>query len=118
MTRTMRRCLALALLAHASTACGARTGFDLDDASSGTAAGDASESASGGGSTAGVFCALQVGPVSSCVAPVSDGPVQQCDAVFRHCVNVGGQWGCCNGDANNNGAGGSCRFVGGCEISR
>ncbi len=115
-----RRSALFALATYVLAGCGARTGFDTDvsrepadsDASESTDS-DASESS---GSVDGVFCAINVGPVPSCDVPASDGAVQRCNATFRHCVNAGGQWGCCNGESNNNGAGGSCLFpIGFCQ---
>ena len=105
-----RLAAAAAVVMH-TTACGARTGFD--EGSDQGRAGPAGASGSPGASQSqedGVFCAFHVGPVASCDVPPADGPVQQCTPAFGHCIDVGGQWGCCNSASNNNGAGGSCSF--------
>jgi hypothetical protein len=93
--------------------CGARTGLYVDEGPLDRAnGGDGGESSEGTGAGGGPFCALHMGPVSTCQLPASDGAVQQCDATFSHCVNVDGQWGCCTSESGNNGSGGSCRFAG------
>jgi hypothetical protein len=121
--RAMRRLSSLVLLAAAMphlTGCGARTGFDvgLDEGAQGPSDASTSPRATvSPNEDEGVLCAFHVGPVSSCNVPVTDGPVQRCGPPFGHCIDVGGQWGCCNSPSNNNGAGGSCSFPSGipCE---
>jgi hypothetical protein len=101
------------------TGCGARTGLEVGDLPFDRASGDdggepgeGTGSSGGGSSGGGPFCALHVGPIPTCHAPASDGPVAQCDPPVNHCVNVDGQWGCCTSDSDNNGPGGVCSFPG------
>jgi hypothetical protein len=90
--------------------CGARTGFDGGDVPPGVTDADGGSPGDGVTLQQGVFCAFRVGRVPSCDVPASDGSVRRCGAPFVHCVNVGGTWGCCGAESNNNGAGGSCLF--------
>ena len=113
----MRRACPLVLVACVPvnvTGCGARTGLEVGDlpfdGASGDDGGEPGEGPARG--AVGSFCALNVGPIPTCNAPASDGPVLQCNAIFTHCVNVSGQWGCCTSESGNNGAGGSCAFAG------
>jgi hypothetical protein len=118
--------LATALLAF-SVGCGARTGFeiagsdghggaDADSHDSGVADGGA-DGASGedgmGNGTA--YCAINVGPVSSCDAGAGAESVQLCSGVFSVCADEFPElgWGCCN--PNPPGGRAECVYNGGCN---
>jgi len=92
--------------------CGTRTGLLLDtDPNAKNGEGDgvqggadaALDDAGDPDVDAGVHCALNVGPVSSCDAGASAGPVQLCSGKYAACVRVfepdsgvpWGDWGCC-----------------------
>jgi hypothetical protein len=106
--------LSAAIACAALGGCGTRTGLLLDDGANGqsgegdgtegadAALGDAGD-AGAADVDAGVHCALNIGPVSSCDAGASGGPVQLCTGKFAACVRVFqpdsgvpvGDWGCC-----------------------
>jgi hypothetical protein len=103
---------AAALAAVVLWGCGTRTGLLVPEQGAqgeGDSLGDASSDASDAADAAeepvfsGVRCSLYSGPVDSCDASASAGPVQDCTGDYSVCVRVFapgsgvpyGQWGCC-----------------------
>jgi len=91
----------LATLLGAS-ACGDRTGLLTSEADSERDGGGVfdADGVSDGDDAAGdgILCSLNDGPVNSCDAGPSAGPVQRCDVFFPVCTNTefpGQGWGCC-----------------------
>jgi hypothetical protein len=93
-------------------ACGSRTNLEPVEgegppfAEAGDSPGDAVEEATdqGGGYP---YCDPRLGPIPASEVPEGSF-ISRCDRDFPHCVEVGGQWGCCHGPGPYIGPTGSC----------
>jgi hypothetical protein len=97
--------------ATGSLGCGSRTGLET----LGTA-GDPSGESPDGGTSSGGSGPASYGLCDAVNGPVPDGEgggegVTRCNADFPHCVDISGQWVCCNGPGPYDGPGGSCMFL-------
>jgi hypothetical protein len=96
----------LALVFCLISGCGSRTGLETSEETMPT---DASSSEGGDSANDGgdIFCDPDKGPIP---ASDADASTPQCTQTFPHCVEVAGEWGCCNGPGPYNGPMGSCIF--------
>ena len=93
-------------------ACGGRT--SLERSGEGSPLADASDEPEGDGGDGGpaggyVYCDMTRGPLPPSEVPEGSF-IRRCDDTFSHCVDIGGQWACCNGPGPYDGPTGSCLF--------